>query len=69
MEITHIYVYYLQQKKHTKDPVELHYVKQRDGKSTEAFIERFINESLLEKGAPSAREYPDSCMESTNLVW
>ncbi|GJX27064.1 hypothetical protein Tco_0233360 [Tanacetum coccineum] len=30
-----------QQKKYIKDPVEIHYIKQREGESTEAFMERF----------------------------
>ncbi|GJX16196.1 reverse transcriptase domain-containing protein [Tanacetum coccineum] len=44
--------HYLQQKRYTKDPVELHQVKQRERESTKAFIERFTSESLLFKGAP-----------------
>ena len=44
--------YYLPQKRCTKDPVELHHVKQREGESKEAFMERFTKESLLVKGAP-----------------
>ncbi|GJV49663.1 reverse transcriptase domain-containing protein [Tanacetum coccineum] len=31
---------YLQQTKHIKDPVEIHHIKQRDGESTEDFMER-----------------------------
>ncbi|GJW65969.1 reverse transcriptase domain-containing protein [Tanacetum coccineum] len=44
--------YYLQQKRYTRDPVELHHVKQREGESTEAFMERYTSESLMFKGAP-----------------
>ncbi|GJV17590.1 reverse transcriptase domain-containing protein [Tanacetum coccineum] len=33
---------YLQQTKHIKDPVEIHHIKQRDGESTEDFMEREI---------------------------
>ncbi|GJT78002.1 reverse transcriptase domain-containing protein [Tanacetum coccineum] len=44
--------HYLQQKRYTRDPVELHHVKQREGESTEAFIERYTSESLMFKGAP-----------------
>ncbi|GJX66619.1 reverse transcriptase domain-containing protein [Tanacetum coccineum] len=32
---------YLQQKKYIKDPVEIHHIKQREGESTESFMERF----------------------------
>ncbi|GKA59089.1 reverse transcriptase domain-containing protein [Tanacetum coccineum] len=44
--------HYLQQKRYTRDPVELHHVKQREGESTEAFMERYTSESLMFKGAP-----------------
>ncbi|GKB46965.1 reverse transcriptase domain-containing protein [Tanacetum coccineum] len=44
--------YYLQQKRYTKDPVELHPVKQKERESTKAFMERFTSESLMFKGAP-----------------
>ncbi|GJS79991.1 hypothetical protein Tco_0729872 [Tanacetum coccineum] len=43
--------YYLQHKRYTRDPVELHHVKQREGESTEAFMERYTSESLMFKGA------------------
>ncbi|GJT34460.1 reverse transcriptase domain-containing protein [Tanacetum coccineum] len=33
---------YLQQTKHIKDPVEIHHIKQRDGESTEDFMERIL---------------------------
>ncbi|GKE80702.1 reverse transcriptase domain-containing protein, partial [Tanacetum coccineum] len=32
---------YLQQTKHIKDPVKIHHIKQRDGESTEDFMERY----------------------------
>ncbi|GKG07633.1 reverse transcriptase domain-containing protein, partial [Tanacetum coccineum] len=32
---------YLQQTKHIKDPMEIHHIKQRDGESTEDFMERY----------------------------
>nr|GEW72784.1 ankyrin repeat-containing protein [Tanacetum cinerariifolium] len=38
-------------KRYTKDLVELHHVKQREGESAEAFMERFTSKSLLFKGA------------------
>ncbi|GJR37034.1 reverse transcriptase domain-containing protein [Tanacetum coccineum] len=37
---------YLQQTKHIKDPVEIHHIKQRDGESTEDFMERYKAEVL-----------------------
>ncbi|GJT74899.1 reverse transcriptase domain-containing protein [Tanacetum coccineum] len=47
---------YLQQTKHIKDPVEIHHIKQRDGESTEDFMERYkgalIAEVLDVEGAP-----------------
>ncbi|GJU99082.1 reverse transcriptase domain-containing protein [Tanacetum coccineum] len=43
---------YLQQKKCIKDPVEIHNIKQRDGKSTEEFVRRYKLECRDVKGAP-----------------
>ncbi|GJR30544.1 reverse transcriptase domain-containing protein [Tanacetum coccineum] len=43
---------YLQQTKHIKDPVEIHHIKQRDGESTEDFMERYKAEILDLEGAP-----------------
>ncbi|GKD90162.1 reverse transcriptase domain-containing protein [Tanacetum coccineum] len=43
---------YLQQTKHIKDPVEIHHIKQRDGESTEDFMERYKAEVLDMEGAP-----------------
>ncbi|GKA70615.1 reverse transcriptase domain-containing protein [Tanacetum coccineum] len=43
---------YLQQTKHIKDPVEIHHIKQRDGESTEDFMERYKAEILDIEGAP-----------------
>ncbi|GKC68762.1 reverse transcriptase domain-containing protein [Tanacetum coccineum] len=42
---------YLQQKKCIKDPIEIHHIKQREGKSTEDFVRRFKVESRDVKGA------------------
>ncbi|GKA34361.1 reverse transcriptase domain-containing protein [Tanacetum coccineum] len=42
---------YLQQTKHIKDPVEIHHIKQRDGESTEDFMERYKAEILDVEGA------------------
>ncbi|GKC62310.1 hypothetical protein Tco_1094908 [Tanacetum coccineum] len=39
------------QKKYIKDPVEIHNIKQREGESTEEFMERFKVESRHVKGA------------------
>ncbi|GKA36513.1 reverse transcriptase domain-containing protein [Tanacetum coccineum] len=43
---------YLQQKKCIKDPVEIHHIKQREGESTEDFVQRFKTESRHVKRAP-----------------
>ncbi|GJZ98362.1 reverse transcriptase domain-containing protein [Tanacetum coccineum] len=43
---------YLQQTKHIKDPVEIHHIKQRNGESTEDFMERYKAEILDVEGAP-----------------
>ncbi|GJV21147.1 reverse transcriptase domain-containing protein [Tanacetum coccineum] len=43
---------YLQQTKHIKDPVEIHHIKQRDGESTEDFMEIYKAEILDVEGAP-----------------
>ncbi|GJX22002.1 reverse transcriptase domain-containing protein [Tanacetum coccineum] len=44
--------YFMQQKKHVKDPVEIHNIKQRDGETIEEFMERFKVETGRIKGAP-----------------
>nr|GEV31964.1 reverse transcriptase domain-containing protein [Tanacetum cinerariifolium] len=43
---------YLQQKKHIKDSIDIHHIKQREGESTEDFVQRFKIESRHIKGAP-----------------
>ncbi|GJZ10885.1 reverse transcriptase domain-containing protein [Tanacetum coccineum] len=43
---------FLQQKKCIKDPVEIHHIKQREGESTEDFVQRFKTKSRHVKGAP-----------------
>ncbi|GJZ11036.1 reverse transcriptase domain-containing protein, partial [Tanacetum coccineum] len=43
---------YLQQTKHIKDLVEIHHIKQRNGESTEDFMERYKAEVLDLEGAP-----------------
>ncbi|GJY08154.1 hypothetical protein Tco_0375208 [Tanacetum coccineum] len=45
---------YLQQTKHIKDPVEIHHIKQRDGESTEDFMERYKAEVLDVEGEVAA---------------
>nr|GEX34187.1 reverse transcriptase domain-containing protein [Tanacetum cinerariifolium] len=45
-------VYFTHQKKYVKDPVEIHNIKQRDGKTIEDFMERFKTETGRMKGAP-----------------
>nr|GEY26837.1 hypothetical protein [Tanacetum cinerariifolium] len=44
--------YFMQQKKYTKDPVEIHNIKQRDGKTIEDFMKRFKVKIKRMKGAP-----------------
>ncbi|GJU28628.1 reverse transcriptase domain-containing protein [Tanacetum coccineum] len=45
-------VYFMQQKKYVKDPVEIHNIKQRDGETIEEFMKRFRIETERMKGAP-----------------
>ncbi|GKC54146.1 hypothetical protein Tco_1076891 [Tanacetum coccineum] len=42
---------FLQQKKCIKDPVEIHHIKQREGESTEDFVQRFKARTRHVKGA------------------
>nr|GEV36963.1 reverse transcriptase domain-containing protein [Tanacetum cinerariifolium] len=44
--------YFMQQKKYIKDPVEIHNIKQKDGKTIEDFMERFKVETERMKEAP-----------------
>ncbi|GJY49674.1 hypothetical protein Tco_0439630 [Tanacetum coccineum] len=46
-------------KKHIKDPVEIHHIKQRDGESTEDFMERYKAEVLDVEGAPECMRISD----------
>ncbi|GKB79817.1 reverse transcriptase domain-containing protein, partial [Tanacetum coccineum] len=52
---------YLQQKKCIRDPIVLHNIKQRDGESTEDFIQRYKSESGNVKGVPE-------CMRISGFV-
>ncbi|GKA27436.1 reverse transcriptase domain-containing protein [Tanacetum coccineum] len=52
---------YLQQKKCIRDTIVLHNIKQRDGESTEDFIQRYKSESGNVKGAPK-------CMRISGFV-
>ncbi|GJR00880.1 kinase RLK-Pelle-WAK family protein [Tanacetum coccineum] len=52
---------YFQQKKCIRDPIVLHNIKQRDGESTEDFIQRYKSESGNVKGAPE-------CMRISGFV-
>nr|GEV76813.1 ribonuclease H-like domain-containing protein [Tanacetum cinerariifolium] len=45
-------VYFMQQNKYVKDPVEIHNIKQKDGETIEDFMERFKVETRRMKGAP-----------------
>ncbi|GKC69170.1 reverse transcriptase domain-containing protein [Tanacetum coccineum] len=53
--------YFMQQKKHVKDPVEIHNIKQRDGETIEEFIKRFKVETGRMKGGPE-------CMETSGFM-
>nr|GEY92750.1 reverse transcriptase domain-containing protein [Tanacetum cinerariifolium] len=57
---------YLQQKKYIKDPIELHNIKQRDGKSTKDFVRRYKLESRDVKGAPECMRIFGFVHEITN---
>ncbi|GJT37267.1 reverse transcriptase domain-containing protein [Tanacetum coccineum] len=45
---------YLQQKKCIKDPIEIHNIRQKDGESTEEFVQRYKLECKDVKGAPES---------------
>ncbi|GJT95348.1 reverse transcriptase domain-containing protein [Tanacetum coccineum] len=49
---------YLQQTKHIKDPVEIHHIKQRDGESTEDFMERYKAEGKLLHSVTAGEKHP-----------
>ncbi|GJW18270.1 reverse transcriptase domain-containing protein [Tanacetum coccineum] len=57
---------FLQQKKYIKDPVEIHHIKQREGESTEDFIQRFKTESRHVKGTPKCMRISRFVHEITN---
>ncbi|GJU53984.1 reverse transcriptase domain-containing protein [Tanacetum coccineum] len=56
----------LQQKKYIKDPVEIHHIKQREGESTEDFVQRFKSESRHVKEAPECMRILGFMHEITN---
>ncbi|GJW26854.1 hypothetical protein Tco_0040665, partial [Tanacetum coccineum] len=55
-----------QQKKYIKDPVEIHHIKQREGESTEAFMESFKAESMHVNGAPKCMRISEFMHGITN---
>ncbi|GJT04607.1 reverse transcriptase domain-containing protein [Tanacetum coccineum] len=57
---------FLQQKKCIKDPVEIHHIKQREGESTEYFVQRFKAESRHVKGAPECMRISEFMHGITN---
>nr|GFA14206.1 reverse transcriptase domain-containing protein [Tanacetum cinerariifolium] len=59
-------VNFLQQKKCIKDPVEIHHIKQREGESTEDFMQRFKYESRHVKGASECMRISGFMHEITN---
>ena len=58
--------YFLQQKKYAKDPVEIHHIKQKEGESTVAFVDRFKSESMHVKGAPECMRISEFMHGITN---
>ncbi|GKB53098.1 reverse transcriptase domain-containing protein [Tanacetum coccineum] len=57
---------FLQQKNCIKDPVEIHHIKQREGESTEDFVQRFKVESRHVKGAPECMRISEFMHGITN---
>ncbi|GJR75097.1 hypothetical protein Tco_0087462 [Tanacetum coccineum] len=53
-------------KKCIKDPVEIHHIKQREGESTEDFVQRFKAESRHVKGAQECMRISGFMHEITN---
>ncbi|GKB00802.1 reverse transcriptase domain-containing protein [Tanacetum coccineum] len=53
-------------KKCIRDPIVLHNIKQRDGESTEDFIQRYKSESRNVKGAPECMRISEFVHEITN---
>ncbi|GJY69212.1 hypothetical protein Tco_0472194 [Tanacetum coccineum] len=58
---------YSQQKKYKNDHVEIHHIKQREGETTEAFMERFKAESMHVSGAPECMRISGFMHGITNL--
>ncbi|GKA18512.1 reverse transcriptase domain-containing protein [Tanacetum coccineum] len=58
---------FTQQKKYIKDPMEIYHIKQREGESTEAFMERFKAESIHGNGAPECMRISGFMHGITNL--
>ncbi|GKB23796.1 hypothetical protein Tco_0863197 [Tanacetum coccineum] len=56
-----------QQKKYIKDPVEIHHIKQREGESTVAFIERFKAKGMHVNRAPECMRISGFMHDITNL--
>nr|GEV07991.1 reverse transcriptase domain-containing protein [Tanacetum cinerariifolium] len=57
---------YSQQKKYIKDLVEIHHIKQKEGESTEAFMERFKAKSMHVSGAPECMRISGFMHDITN---
>nr|GEV31575.1 reverse transcriptase domain-containing protein [Tanacetum cinerariifolium] len=60
-------VNFLQQKRCIKDPVEIRHIKQREGESTEDFVQRFKSESRHVNGAPECMRISAFMHGITNL--
>ncbi|GJX68968.1 reverse transcriptase domain-containing protein [Tanacetum coccineum] len=57
---------FLQQKKCIKDPEEIHHIKQKEGESTEDFVQRFKAKSMHVKGAPECMRISEFMYGITN---
>nr|GEV44555.1 reverse transcriptase domain-containing protein [Tanacetum cinerariifolium] len=55
-----------QQNKYIKDPVEIHHIKQKEGESTEAFMEMFKAESIHVNGEPECMRISGFMHDITN---
>ncbi|GJS77117.1 reverse transcriptase domain-containing protein [Tanacetum coccineum] len=57
---------FLQQKKYIKDPVEIHHIKQKEGESTEAYMECFKSKIMYINGASECMRVSEFMYGITN---